>query len=108
MQMQTETFIIMIVGLLAIGLIRLVIAIGGREYAADHPHMKSRGSQVASQDLPKGDGVAGAALSVPSQRPVRGTGRRSHLLYFPEAAQADSAGDAPPAADSEPVLPSAS
>lgn len=118
MQMQTETFIIMIVGLLAIGLIRLVIAIGGREYAADHPHVKSKaaqtsaqtGAQTSAQTSPEGDATSagGAALAVPSRRPVRGTGRRSHLLYFPDAAQADSAGDAPPAADSEPVLPSAS
>ena len=75
--MQSETVIIMIVGLLAIGLIRLVIAMVGREFAADHPHVKAQGSTDA-------DGVD-AALAVPSQRPVRGTGKKSHLYEFPTA-----------------------
>lgn len=98
--MQTETFIIMMIGLLAIGLIRLVIAIGGREYAADHPHVKSRGSGSSTEDGLESDGAAGATLTVPSQRPVRGTGRQSHLLYFPETPE--------PLTDSEPVMPTAS
>lgn len=105
MQMQTETIIIMIVGLLAIGLIRLIIAMVGREYAADHPHVKSKGARI-----PQGNSTSDgdAALSVPSQRPIRGTGRKSHLLYFPEAEQVDSAAEAQSTTDSEPVLPSAS
>lgn len=70
--MQTETVIIMIVGLLAIGLIRLVIAMVGREYAADHPHQKKSTGTVAEP-------------AVPTQRPMRGTGRKSHLLYLPTA-----------------------
>ncbi|MEQ1899024.1 MAG: hypothetical protein ABL971_16785 [Vicinamibacterales bacterium] len=67
--MGTETVIIMIVGLVAIGLIRLVIAMAGRQYAADHPNVKG-----TSQDT-----------TTATQRPVRGTGRKSHLMYFPEA-----------------------
>lgn len=106
--MQTETFIIMIVGLLAIGLIRLIIAMVGREYAADHPHVKSKAAQTSAEGESMTDG---GELSVRSQRPVRGTGRKSHLLYFPEA---ESAVDAEPATTdasesaSEPVLPNAS
>ena len=107
MQMQTETFIIMIVGLLAIGLIRLIIAMVGREYAADHPHLRSKGAQPSTQES-SGDSTSDAALSAPSQRPVRGTGRKSHLLYFPEADQTEHSAEAQPATDSEPVLPSAS
>lgn len=106
--MQTETFIIMIVGLLAIGLIRLIIAMVGREYAADHPHVKSRGAQAAGQAPADGDLMNDATPSTPSQRPVRGTGRKSHLLYFPAADQANSSADAQPSGDSAPVLPSAS
>jgi hypothetical protein len=80
--MQTETVIIMIVGLAAIGLIRLVIAMVGREYAADHPHVKSR--TAPSQTTPSDDSVGPHSTpAVPSPRPVRGTGRRSHLMYFP-------------------------
>jgi hypothetical protein len=107
MQMQTETFIIMIVGLLAIGLIRLIIAMVGREYAADHPHVKSKGPRSVVPSSAPGDATDGdAALSVPSQRPIRGTGRKSHLLYFPESDQVEPAAENQPA-DSEPVLPSA-
>ncbi|MGL5809083.1 MAG: hypothetical protein ACRCYQ_03970 [Nocardioides sp.] len=64
--MSTETVVIMIVGLLAIGLIRFIIARVGREFAADHPHVKSRRAP----------------------RLVRGTGRKSHLLYLPGSEQA--------------------
>lgn len=106
--MQTETFIIMIVGLLAIGLIRLIIAMVGREYAADHPHVKSKGPRTAVASPTMGESTEGdAALSVPSARPIRGTGRKSHLLYFPEAEQVEPAAEAQSATDSEPVLPSA-
>jgi hypothetical protein len=71
---QTETVIIMIVGLLAIGLIRLVIAMVGREYAADHPHQKKTTTDGST-----------TGPDVPLQRPMRGTGRKSHLLYLPAA-----------------------
>ena len=83
--MQSETVIIMIVGLVAIGLIRLVIAMVGREFAADHPHVKSRSdSDSAGSSKDETEGAA-ADLAVPSQRPVRGTGKKSHLYEFPTA-----------------------
>ncbi len=77
--MQTETIIIMIVGLCAIGLIRFVIAMVGREYAADHPHKAKPAMTEGSDSLP----------TLASQRPMRGTGRKSHLLYLPEAGAVD-------------------
>jgi len=82
--MQSETVIIMIVGLIAIGLIRLVIAMVGREFAADHPHVKSRPTEATPPD-------SDTLPAVTSQRPVRGTGRKSHLLYFPESATSSPA-----------------
>jgi hypothetical protein len=75
--MQTETVIIMIVGLLAIGLIRLVIAMVGREYAADHPHIKAKVSRDAAES------GSTDLVATPGPRAVRGTGKKSHLLYLP-------------------------
>ncbi|MGL5825453.1 MAG: hypothetical protein ACRCYU_11670 [Nocardioides sp.] len=110
--MQTETVIIMVVGLVAISLIRLVIAVVGREFAADHPHVRSTRTASTKQIRPgriesgrigsgqvAGGQTADAAItelaeieepatdSAPrgSRRPVRGTGRQSHLLYFPNS-----------------------
>ncbi len=100
--MQSETVIIMIVGLLAIGLIRLVIAMVGREFAADHPHVKSK-SDVDPAGSPNEVSGSLATADVPSQRPVRGTGKNSHLYQFPTADENEAA--APEATDikSEPA-----
>ena len=86
--MQSETVIIMIVGLLAIGLIRLVIAMVGREFAADHPHVKSKSAADATGSSSDETHLVHEDVSAHVQRPTRGTGKQSHLLYFPAADEA--------------------
>jgi hypothetical protein len=68
--MHFETAIVMIVGIVALVSLRLILVVVGKEYAADHPRVS----------IPRRDMVD---ASVPTTRVVRGTGRNSHLLYFP-------------------------
>lgn len=93
--MQSETVIIMIVGLLAIGLIRLVIAMVGREFAADHPHVKSKSDADPAGASTEDSDALTSTVAVPSQRPVRGTGKKSHLYQFPTADENTSADSEP-------------
>lgn len=68
--MQLETAMVMVVGLVALASVRLILALVGRDFAADHPDV-----HVPRRDPADGDGAP--------QRVCRGTGRNSHLLYFP-------------------------
>jgi len=68
--MHFETAIVMIVGIGALVSLRVILAVVGKEYAADHPHVS----------IPRRDAQDGSAPT----RVVRGTGRNSHLLYFPD------------------------
>lgn len=85
--MHYETAIVMIVGIAALVSLRVILAVVGKEYAADHPRVQ------APQRV-------GAAASTPAPRVVRGTGRNSHLLYFPDSlpSPATSIEDLTPAA----------
>jgi hypothetical protein len=70
--MEFEAIAVMVVGIGALATIRLLLAVVGRSYAADHAH-------------PCDDTVA-APTQAGTQPPVRarrGTGRRNrHLVYF--------------------------
>lgn len=68
--MHFETAIVMIVGIVALVSLRVILAVVGKEYAADHP-----GARIPRQ---------AADEAFPRVRVVRGTGRNSHLLYFPD------------------------
>jgi hypothetical protein len=68
--MHFETAIVMIVGVVALVSLRVILAVVGRQYAADHP-----GARIPRES---------ADEPVPLCRVVRGTGRKSHLLYFPD------------------------
>lgn len=68
--MQVETVAVLIVGLVALATVRVILAVVGRDFAADHPGCDF-------ERRPE-DAV------VPAQRVYRGTGRNSHLLYFPD------------------------
>lgn len=76
--MQLETAMVMVVGLVALAAVRLILAVVGRDFAADHPDI-----QFPRRDPADGDGAP--------QRVCRGTGRNSHLLYFPDRPQESAA-----------------
>jgi len=64
--MQAETAIVMIVGIVALTTVRLIVALVGRDFSADHDHpVLDRG--------------------IEPRQVRRGTGRQSHLLYFEPA-----------------------
>jgi len=80
--MQTETIIVMIVGIVALTVVRLIVALVGRDFAADHDRATAHPSDPVT----------------PRRQVRRGTGRESHLLYF-EPVRSE------PAAPAEPVVP---
>jgi hypothetical protein len=83
--MQTETAVVMIVGIVALTIVRLIVALVGRDFAADHDHPTAHPSDPHT----------------PRPQVRRGTGRESHLLYFEPA----TVRSAEPAAPAEPVVP---
>lgn len=90
--MHFETAVVMIVGIAALASLRLILVVVGKEYAADHP-----GARIpwrGPMDSPDRD-----------DRVVRGTGRNSHLLYFPDPLPTAAPVSAAPAED---VVPTAS
>ena len=68
--MHLETAMVMIVGVLALVALRLILAVAGRDFVSDH-----RGRELPRRDP--------ADLEAPL-RAWRGSGRNSHLMYFPE------------------------
>ena len=68
--MHLETAMVMIVGGVALLALRLILAVVGKEFASDHP-----GCELSRRDP--------AEVESP-QRVWRGSGRNSHLMYFPE------------------------
>lgn len=74
--MHIETAIVMIVGIAALVSLRVILAVVGKQYAADHP-----GARIPRES---------ADESVPRIRVVRGTGRNSHLLYFPQPSESSA------------------
>jgi len=64
--MQTETVVVMIVGIVALATVRVIVMFVGREHAADH------------------EARAAAPGDVVPRQVRRGTGRNSHLVYFSE------------------------
>ncbi len=79
--MQTETIIILIVGLISLSMIRLIVTMVGREFGFDHS-----AAQAADRLTPRPAEVP-ALAAVASDRPqvVRGTGRNRHLFYLAPA-----------------------
>jgi hypothetical protein len=69
--MHLETAMVMIVGGVALVALRLILAVVGKDFAADHPGCALQKRDLANPEAP--------------QRAWRGTGRNSHLMYFPEA-----------------------
>ncbi|MFZ2504192.1 MAG: hypothetical protein WAW88_16150 [Nocardioides sp.] len=76
--MQTETIIIMIVGLISLSLIRLIVGMVGREFRVDHS-----AAQVSDRFQPSAAAALASVDMEPRPRVTRGTGRNRHLLYFP-------------------------
>ena len=68
--MHLETAMVMIVGGVALVALRLILAVVGKDFATDHPGCELQRRDPASPEAP--------------ERAWRGSGRNSHLMYFPE------------------------
>lgn len=74
--MQTETIIILIVGLISLSMIRVIVTMVGREYKVDHS-----AAQATDRIPSRVETTPALAMAVQRPHAVRGTGRNRHLFY---------------------------
>ncbi|MEI2809718.1 MAG: hypothetical protein V9F00_05810 [Nocardioides sp.] len=80
--MQTETILILIVGLISLSMIRVIVTMVGREYKVDHSAAQATDRIPSRIEATTELAVANAT---PRLHAVRGTGRNRHLFYLTDA-----------------------